>query len=194
MSNLWRAARKFIYRRLLHADDSPHSIALGVAIGLFIGFSPTMGAQMVICIAIATLVRANKAAGMPMVFVTNPVTFVPIYGFCWWLGSLITGGTPASRSQVLSRLQESGQGFFQGMLSLDFWRGLIRLMMELGVELWIGCLVVGLATAIPGYFLTRWGVTVYRARRKAHIASRHERRAQRRLLRSRKLRAAGEAA
>jgi uncharacterized protein (DUF2062 family) len=169
----------------LHADDSPHRIALGVGIGLFAGFLPILGAQMVATIAIAALFRANKAAGVPMVFVTNPVTFLPIYGFCWWVGSLITGASAASRAHALTRLEESGFDLFQGFFHLDFWTGLLRLMVELGIALWIGCVVIGLAAGVLGYFLTRWGVTVYRIRRREKLAHRHQRRLERREARAR---------
>ncbi|HRX86367.1 MAG TPA: DUF2062 domain-containing protein [Phycisphaerae bacterium] len=194
MSGIWRSARKFIYQRLLHADDSPHRIALGVAIGLFIGFSPTMGLQMVIAIALAALLRANKAACVPMVWVTNPFTFVPIYGFCWWLGSLMLGGTAASRADALERLQQGGQGLFAGFFSYDYWAHMVRLMAELGVELWVGCLAVGLVVAVIGYFATRWTVTAYRVRRHEHILRTQQRRERRREARARKMVTASDAA
>ena len=81
--NIWRSARRFIFKRILHADDTPHRIALGVAISTFVGFSPIMGMQTVVSIALAALFRANKAVCLPFVWITNPVTFVPVYWSCW---------------------------------------------------------------------------------------------------------------
>ncbi|MCB9849680.1 MAG: DUF2062 domain-containing protein [Phycisphaerales bacterium] len=187
MSGIWRSARNFIYKRILHADDSPHRLAMGVAIGLLVGFTPTMGAQTFIAIAIAALFRANKAVCIPMVWVTNPLTFVPVYGFCWWLGSLITGGAvSANPESVLQQLQEGGQGFLSGLFTLDFWASMFRLMMEFGAELWIGCLLIGLVTAIPMYFVTRRGITTYRTRRADRLLKSQERRRVRRLARAEK--------
>lgn len=195
MGNPWRTARKFIYQHLLHADDSPHRIALGVALGLFIGFTPTMGAQMVIAIALAALMRANKAACVPMVWVTNPFTFVPVYGFCWWLGSLMLGGNAATRADVLERLNQGGEGFFAGFFTSEYWGRMLRLMAELGAELWLGCLAVGLLAGVIGYFATRWGVTAYRIRRHEHIMRQQERRTRRReARRRRRVVATGDAA
>ena len=36
VSGIWRTARKFVYKRMLHADDTPHRIALGVGIATFV--------------------------------------------------------------------------------------------------------------------------------------------------------------
>jgi len=193
VSNLWRSARKFIYQRLLHADDSPHRIALGVAIGVFVAFTPTMGAQTILAIGLAAILRANKAAGVPMVWITNPVTFVPIYGSCWWLGSLLTGGTAASRNDALQRLQMGGHGFFERFFTYDFWAGMLRIMFDLGTELWVGCLIVGVLSAVPAYFLTRSGVTTYRARRQERLLRSHERRQRRRKARAAKVVVTGDA-
>ena len=42
----------FIYR-VLHVDDTPHRIALGVAAGIFIAWTPTIGFQMLLTILLA---------------------------------------------------------------------------------------------------------------------------------------------
>ena len=34
----------------------------------------------------AWLFRANKAVGIPIVWVSNPATIVPIYYMCYWIG------------------------------------------------------------------------------------------------------------
>jgi len=193
VGSILRSTRNFIYKRILHADDSPRNIAMGVAVGLFVAFTPTMGAQMAIAIALAAIMRGNKAVALPVVWVTNPVTFVPLYGFCWWIGSLITGGSSTSRATVMARLREGSEGFFGNMLSLDFWAKLMRLMAELGVELWIGCLVAGIAAAIAGFFLTRWGVASYRVRRHERLSRGRQRREERRQARAaRKLLTTGD--
>ena len=76
---IWRKSRRFIVHRVLHADDTPHRIALGVAAGLFIGLTPTVGFQMVLAVALAAALRANKVVCIPMVWITNPFTIIPIY-------------------------------------------------------------------------------------------------------------------
>jgi uncharacterized protein (DUF2062 family) len=194
VSSLWRSARNIFVKRILHADDSPRRIALGVAIGVLIGLTPTMGAQTIIAIALAALLRANKAVVVPVVWITNPFTFVPIYGFCWWIGSLITGSTGSNVGPVLDRLQEGGQGTLSGLFSYSFWAEMFDLMVAMGAELWIGCLLLGTVGGGIMYFVTLRMVVTYRARREARLERSRQRRTERRNAKAAKLLAATDAA
>ena len=75
----WQRVRHFVLHDILHADDPPHRLALGVAIGMFVTFTPTVGLQMVLVGVLAWLLRANKLVGLPVVWLSNPATVVPIY-------------------------------------------------------------------------------------------------------------------
>ena len=201
MDHVWRSTRKFIYKRILHADDTPHRIALGVALATFIAFTPTMGAQTIIAISLAAIFRANKAVCLPFVWITNPFTFGPIYWGCWRIGSLLTSSPTAADEAALASLlgySEGGQGFVHGLFSYNFWAGMLRVMVDFGVELWVGCGFVGLVTAVPLYFATKWTVAAYRAKRQALMIRRHEwrkRRAEARSQRTaKKIAAAGKTA
>lgn len=172
MSDLRRRWRNFIYRRILHADDTPHRIALGVAVGLFVAFTPLMGFQMLIALALAALVRANKTVAIPIVWITNPVTALPIYGVCWWLGRwILTGrfaGDPGQFENILGVPPEySGFGVLAHLHESAFWRYLAGVILSLSVELWVGCLLVGAISAGTGYFVSRRMIIVYRRRRAA---------------------------
>ena len=56
---------------------SKHSIALGIAIGFFWGFSPLFGFKTLFSFLTAWLVRANKIAAL--VAVTLHDVFLPVY-------------------------------------------------------------------------------------------------------------------
>jgi len=180
VGQVWTTGRRFIRRRILHADDTPHRIALGVGLATFIGFTPTMGLQTVIALSLAALFRANKAVCIPFVWVTNPITFGPIYAAGWWLGSAILPGAGAgSFDAIQSRLAiatTEGAGLIGNLFSYDFWAGMANLMLQFGWELWIGCSVMGLFFGLIMYFATLWVVTAYRARRAARMIHRHARR------------------
>lgn len=47
---------------LLALDDTPHSIALGLAIGIFFGFTPLLGLKTLLSIGVAWLFKSNKIA------------------------------------------------------------------------------------------------------------------------------------
>lgn len=56
-----------------------HSVARGVALGLFLGFALPMGFQLAVAAVIAVSARANIAITALFTNVSNPVTVVPIY-------------------------------------------------------------------------------------------------------------------
>ena len=51
-------------RKLLELRDTPHAIAGGVAIGVFIGFTPLFGIKTLLCLALAYLLRCNPIAAV----------------------------------------------------------------------------------------------------------------------------------
>ncbi|MHC4063371.1 MAG: DUF2062 domain-containing protein [Planctomycetota bacterium] len=175
MSGIWKKARRFVFHSVLHADDSPHRIALGVAIATLVAFSPALGLQTVIALAIAAALRANKAVCIPLVWITNPFTAVPVYWFCWRLGAgLLDGNTDTNPQTVLERMSSVATVHsFSQLLEWSFWSTLVNMFIELGAELWLGCCIVGAVCGGLSYGLTRWGVSVYRQRRAARKMHRY---------------------
>ena len=167
MSGLWKQARKFVFHRILHADDTPHRIALGVGLAVFVAFTPTLGLQTVLALAIATALRANKAVCVPLVWITNPATAVPVYWFCWRVGSgILDGPGAANPDQVLDRMSAAASlSSVTQLFQWSFWSAVGTMILELGSELWLGCCLIGLVCGGVSYFATRWGVTNYRRRR-----------------------------
>src|SRR5712691_9078255 len=61
----WRRFRDWIshlHFRLVTIQDTPHSIALGVAIGIFFGFTPLWSLKTLLSIVVAWLCKSNKIA------------------------------------------------------------------------------------------------------------------------------------
>ena len=75
------------FHRLVTLEDTPRSIALGAAIGVFIGMTPTYGVQMFIVFIVNSLLRVNRVAGLITIYITNPLTLVPIYWLCYKFGA-----------------------------------------------------------------------------------------------------------
>ena len=171
MSDLFRNIRRFLFLRVLHANDPPHALALGFAIGLFVGMTPTIGVQMIIAAAVAAAFKANKLVSAATVWVSNPVTMFYIYFMNWRIGQYFVetstvNDKPAVEQQITRIIESIGgiSNLFFHLLDKAFWSGVLRLVWGLGVELWIGSFLVGAICALPGYFIARWGITVYRER------------------------------
>lgn len=171
MTELWRKLKRFVFLRVLHADDPPHSLALGAALGLFVGVSPAVGLQIVLAVAFAAMFRVNKIIAAAMTWVTNPLTTVPIYYLNWKVGryfyATATVGSETAVQEHITKIAENTAGFtdvWPHLMDKAFWSEVFQLMWALGVELWIGSIIVGIACALPGYFIVRWAITTYRRR------------------------------
>ena len=86
----WLAAH---HMTLMTIADTPHSIALGSAIGIFFGFTPLYGLKTLLSIAIAWICRCNKIAAAVAVTLHDVLIFaMPAIYFgeykvgCWILG------------------------------------------------------------------------------------------------------------
>jgi len=171
VSRYWLRFRRFVFHRILHADDTPHALALGVSVGTLVAILPFIGLQTIVAVSLAALLRANKAVCVPLVWITNPFTTVPIVGLCLAVGRFIMGSPAAiPPPEVLSGLVDPPPA--ASWFSLHFWYDLASQLMSLGVELWVGSFVVGGVLAAIAYPLTRWAVSVYRERHRKRILQR----------------------
>lgn len=149
--------RRFVFHNMLHADDPPHRIALGVAIGIFFTFTPFIGVQMALVVGTAWLLRANKVVGLPLVWISNPATFVPIFYPCYLIGRTVLGW-PSVGSEWWGQLGKPPTGFTDA--TQFYWNRTL----EIFSPLMLGCLIVGLPLSVFGYLLTRIVVERYRLR------------------------------
>ena len=65
--------------KLLNLHDAPHSLAGGVAIGMFMGFTPLFGLKTLLCVGVAYILRCNPIAAVIAVSLHDVVTpFWPV--------------------------------------------------------------------------------------------------------------------
>ncbi len=142
----WSFFRQFKLNliRLLRLRDSPERIARGLALGLFLGMTPTFGVQMLLALFAAILLRENKLAAILGVWVTNPVTAPFIYGLEYEVGRIL----------LALPHPEMHLQFNYHFLKLFGWQVILPLS--------LGSLIFGVAAAIIGYFLTLKFVPILR--------------------------------
>ncbi|MCD8139683.1 MAG: DUF2062 domain-containing protein [Planctomycetaceae bacterium] len=149
-------------RALGRATGTAHQIALGVAIGFFIGWLPIVGIQMAVAVIVCTIVRANKVVPIFPIWLTNPVTIVPIYSFNYWIGWLLVGGPPLTDLASILRRMITPPDAVEGMNRIEVWweavvhsfSELLSMGWEMQVPLWIGCILVGTCLAVPSYYIS----------------------------------------
>jgi len=132
-----KALSKYVYQRFIKIRGRPEDIAWGMAIGLFIGMTPTIGIQIYIAVFIASILKKSKITAAIGVWITNPITIPFFYGLTHYLGATILG-YPLRKSLLqnfsFETLQTAGKSIF--------------------ISLWIGGIIAGLAIAIIGYMIT----------------------------------------
>ncbi len=159
--------RRLLLHSILKADDPPHRLALGVAIALFVTFTPTIGFQSVLVVALAWLFGANKLVGLPLIWISNPATFVPIYYPAYRLGKWVLGGTPVKMQwwKELAKPPDS---------AIEAFRFYWGRMLEIIEPLTVGCLLIATPLAGIGYVLTYQAIDRYRAIRAKRKARLHQ--------------------
>jgi hypothetical protein len=153
-----RQLQAFIIHHVLHADDPPHRLALGIAIGIFVAITPTVGFQMALAVFLAWLLGANKVVGVPIVWITNPATMIPIYYYCYVVGRFILRHEPV-RARWWRELARPPEGWWEGVVF--YWQRFTHI----AVPLWVGCLLVATILGYLSYRISLSIICTYRMRR-----------------------------
>lgn len=147
------------WRRVLTLDDSPHSIALGVFIGTVVAYQPIVGFQMIVGAIVCKLIRANVIASLPLAWITNPVTIIPIYYVTYRLGVVFTGDAPITYDDIAALWTAIGElGLFEGIIEGT------RMLLGIFWPMVLGGLLIGVVNGALFYVLVRRLVTAYQAR------------------------------
>ncbi|MBU1260501.1 MAG: DUF2062 domain-containing protein [Planctomycetes bacterium] len=150
---------RYLEYKILHIDDSPAKIALGLAIGLFVAWMPILGIRSLMVIALSILLRANKFAGLVSVWVSNVFTFVLIYYPSYLIGRAVYAPfvyhETLSGEQVLASFNRlfAPANIFTGFYTKEYWRQFWVLTKTIGPELWIGGFILGGLVAISSYVI-----------------------------------------
>lgn len=142
----WERARSWLSKlhiRIVTIDDTPHSIALGLAVGIFFGFTPLWSLKTLLSIAVAWLLRSNKIAAAVSVQLHDLILpFMPaIYFWEYKIGFWI----------LFRRLPQHAR----------LWRFTLRgymnwhVLFTVGRPLLVGSIVIGLPSAALVYLLCR---------------------------------------
>lgn len=168
---------KRVIKKLARSHSSSHDLAFGAAIGFFIGMLPIMGIQMLVAAAIAAIFRVSKLAAILPVWISNPLTFIPLYGFNYWVGNKLTGLGPNHEEyrKVIKEVHQllSQAGFFEGIVDSTKLFGSMGL--DAVISLCVGSAIVGIVSALISYPLCMKAIQMLRSRRHRRRTARHER-------------------
>lgn len=150
---------------LLSLKGSPQQIALGLAVGVFVGFSPFWGMHMLIAAALATLLGANRPAAVAAVWLSNPLTVVPLYSLTYRVGHVFVPGEHKDSIAVLLRRVVVADGVPWWDL-IERLRIIFRVGEEILIPLTIGGLLLGTFFGVVSYVVCRLLLTLLRRKKR----------------------------
>ena len=158
---------RFLKFRVLHVNDSPKRIAMGVGLGLFVSWTPILGVHMMIALFLAIITKANKLVSIAVVWVNNPFTCIPMWSSGYIFGKMILKIFTGTGNDLPDDITQKVSSFnlleiFSRFFELTFWKEMGASVWSKGPELWLGCLILGLISGIAGYFLTYHFITKHR--------------------------------
>lgn len=147
-----RRSLRYHWLKFLRLQEDPRKLAGGMALGVFIGITPTIPFHTVAALSLAALLRVSPVTAFIGIQFGNPLTMGPIYLAAYKVGKfLLHRGRPLVFPETFS---------FKAWLGV-LWQG--------GLALQVGGVIIAIPPAIVAYFLTLWIVQRYR-RRKAQKA------------------------
>jgi uncharacterized protein (DUF2062 family) len=135
----WKAFLTKAWNTIAGIKDSPHKIALGVGIGLFLGVLP--GTGVAASIVVSLIFRANKPAAVAGSLAVNTWINLVAFPLAATIGATITGVS-------MERMLAYGQSLVQNFSWANFFTPLLR---DVILGLLIGFMVIGLALGLVGY-------------------------------------------
>ena len=144
------------YERFIKIRGHPREIALGFALGIFIGMTPTMGVQTPLAIFLAALFKWSKLSAGFGVWITNPLTAPFIYGFTYLIGAKIIGQQTAFA--------------IPSDLTWAVVKDMIQKAPRMFGALTVGGIVLGLPVAAVSYYASYRVLDKYQMNMKAKLA------------------------
>lgn len=124
-------------------EDTPHAVALGVAIGILFGITPLFGIKMPLAVALSFILRGNVIATLIIVGMAD--LLVPVLAAVYFLEYKIGCFLLALKAHAASidLIDDQGQ--------VPHWIAIVRM----GLPLLAGSIVLGAVAAMPAYIAVK---------------------------------------
>ncbi len=139
---MFRKIIDFIVFELFRIDDSDQKIALGVGLGVFLGFIPGTGPAAALFLSV--LFKINRAAALFGSMLTNT-----------WLSLLTFVFAIKAGSVVLGRHWQDVYRNAHGLIADFHWSGFFKLsFLDVILPILVGYLIIGLFIGLSAYIVT----------------------------------------
>jgi uncharacterized protein (DUF2062 family) len=153
----WTRTLRYFVKRVLRLNDSPHTVAIGFAVGVFIAWSPFFGFHYLLAAGLAFIFRGNVLAALLSATLGNPLTLPAMWALDYHVGGLILGAGTTIAPPVIDE-----------NLAAQSWAAIWPIVKPI----LFGSVPVGLVTGIVSYFIVRVAVSAYQQGRRHRLAQR----------------------
>ena len=138
--------------RVKKLNGDPHYVATGMAIGVFVGVTPTIPFHTALALALSFLFRGSKAAAAIGVWFSNPVTIPFFYYGSYKVGAFF---------------------FRDSMIPFDPKQESITELFKMGADvlaaMMVGGVIIGIVPGVAAYFITLKIMTAERFQKKNNL-------------------------
>lgn len=175
----WKRAASYVAHRLRRLPDTPHKIARGVGVGVYISFTPFFGMHFFLAVVLAALFRGNVLAALLGTFFGNPISFPLIATGSLTFGRWLLGrdaGT-AKHKSILHLFSHAAKDFWFNFKALFTentadWTNIGEFMAGMFLPYLVGGLLPGVAAGLICYFVSVPIISAYQKRRKGRLMAR----------------------
>lgn len=144
---------------LRQASSNPHTVALGVALGVWVSFFPVLGTHTIMVALLCWLLRANFLAALLGTWFGNPWTYPLMWAFSHHIGMRLLRYPPEAFAPH--------GGWHMPLNDVAFVVQNLELLTER--FLWpaiVGGTLLGLPFALAFYLITLWQLKTWAGRRR----------------------------
>ena len=138
---------RYQWLRLVRLQGNPFVLARGIAIGTFIGLTPTIPFHTILIILFCAVGRGNLVAGLIVsLLVSNPLTIPLQYYISWKVGTILTGSSLSWEQVKYLMGLARDVNMFEAvrLIYVDSFRAMVSVL--------LGGIVFSLPFAITAYF------------------------------------------
>jgi uncharacterized protein (DUF2062 family) len=138
---------RYYFLRFVRIKGDPHDLALGMALGIFSAMLPIIPLHIALAVALALVFRVSKITALIGVWISNPFNWYILYFFNYRIGAFILN------------LHEDNRGF-SSIMSMETSEWTMDTILRIAHASWdiiaalvVGGLIMGVAAAVPSYFI-----------------------------------------
>lgn len=162
-------AWSYLWHRVRRIRATPHSIALGLAIGVFMSFSPLIGFHIILAAIVCAILRANILAAAAGTILCNPLTCPLMMIGNYQIGELVLReeGHPDFKFEV-------PEATLAHILTdpVHVVGELMEALSPVLLPMFLGSTLLGLAFAVPLYVFARSATASHQRRRSERLKAR----------------------